>query len=649
MELKTENNCDSCESSSQTLKAGSNSFAIVTKFNWKKILTIVSGIFFIGGFFISWQFGNKEISQIFYYISILSGGYFVFLSAFRGLLRQRFLNINFLVTIAAIGAIYINQLAEAAAVIFFFALAEVFEEFGIDRARKAVESLIKKSPQTTILLSGDKVPVEKVKIKDVVIIRPGDLIPLDGLVIKGASSVDEATITGESVPKDKRDGDTVFAGTLNLNGYLEIEVTKESKDSTFAKIIALVEKAQTSRAPAQEFIDAFAKYYTPLVVVVAFLIALVPPLFFGGVFNEWLYRALVLLVIACPCALVISAPVSVASAIGGASRKGILIKGGKYLEALGKIKAVAFDKTRTLTLGEPYVSDVITFNGYSEEEVLADACGIEKFSSHPLAKSILDFAQSKGVTPHLMEKYENLAGKGGKAVCLVCDNLEHCVGNLKLMHANNVSTKEVLEKVEQFEKEGKTVILVSEGSNVMGMLVVADKIRDEASETVSRLKKMEIQSVMLTGDNPHTADSVAKQLGIENIYASLLPDEKVEKIDELKKKFMYVAMVGDGVNDTPSLATSTVGIAVGAGGSDVAIETADVVLMNSNLLNVPYAIDTGRRTLKTIKQNVIASLAVKAVFLILALFGFTHLEYAIGADSGMAILVILNGLRLFRV
>ena len=613
-----------------------------------KISTIISGASLLLAFALGWLGSPPLIAKILYFISIFSGGYFVFLGAIKGLFKKRFLNIDFLVTIAAIGAIYINQLAEAAAVVFFFSLAEVFEEYGIERSRKAVEALVKKSPQTAILADGRKVPVEQVKISEIAIVRPGDLIPLDGNVVKGVSSVDEATITGESVPKDKRVGDAVFAGTLNLNGYLEIEVIKESKDSIFSKIIALVERAQASRAPAQEFIDAFAKYYTPSVVAGAFLIAAVPPLFLGGVFSEWLYRALVLLVIACPCALVISTPVSIASAIGGASRRGVLIKGGKYLEVLGKIRAVAFDKTKTLTFGEPIVSNAVSFNGFSEEEVLADAAGIEKFSSHPLSKSILEFVQERGITPHLMEKYENIAGKGGKATCLVCNDLEHCIGNLKLIGANSVTTKEILEKTENLEKEGKTVVLVSERNQVTGALAISDKIRPESKEIIEKLNKLNIETAILTGDNAHAANFVAKELGIKKVYASLLPDEKLQRIEELKKQYNYVAMVGDGVNDAPSLAAANVGIAMGAGGSDAAIETADVALMNSNLLNIPFAINLGKKTLRVIKQNIIASLGIKAVFLVLALFGFTHLEFAIGADSGMAFLVIINGLRLFH-
>ena len=617
-------------------------------FDLKKILTVISGISLLFALVFGWLDLFEFIIFPLYAVSIISGGYFVFTAAVRGIIKQKFLNIDFLVIIAAIGAIYISQLAEAATVVFFFSLAEAFEKFGIERSKRALEELVKKSPQTATLRNGKKMSIEKIKVKDIVAVRPGDMIPLDGIVVKGVSSVDEATITGEPIPRDKREGDNVFAGTLNSQGYLEIEVIKESKDSTFAKIVDLVEKAQRSRAPSQDFIDRFAKYYTPGVVAVAAAITVIPVLFFGGVFGDWLYRALVLLVIACPCALVISTPVSIASAIGGASKRGLLIKGGKHLEMLGKIKAIAFDKTRTLTFGEPYISDIIAFNGYSEEEILADAAGIEKFSSHPLSKSILEFAEKKGITPHLMEKYENIAGKGGRADCVVCDDSRHCIGNLKLMRANNVSVKEVSDKIEKFEKEGKTVVLVSCGNKIMGALAIADKIRDSAGLTIQSLDKIGVHSVMVTGDNKHTANFVAKKLNIKEIYASLLPDEKVERVEELKNKFGFTAMVGDGVNDAPSLATATVGIAMGVGGSDVAIETADVALMNSNLSNIPYAVNLGKQTLRTIKQNIIASLGVKSIFLIFALLGFAHLEYAIGADSGIAILVILNSLRLFR-
>lgn len=613
---------------------------------WKKFLTIISGICVVSAFVLKFLYLNKE-ATILYYTALISGGYFVLIAAVRGLIKQRFLNIDFLVVIAAIGATYINQIGEAAAVVFFFSLAELFEEYGIEKSKKAVETLIKKAPKTAVLKSGEIVQVESVRKNDLILIKPGDQIPLDGKVVKGMSSVDESMITGESIPKDKKENDLVFSGTLNQNGFLEVEVTKENKDSTFNKIVQLMEEAQRSRAPTQEFIDKFAKYYTPSVVVFAFVLATVPALFFGAVFTVWLYKALILLVISCPCALAIATPISVASAIGGAAKRGILIKGGVHLEEIGKTKAVAFDKTRTLTLGEPYVTDVVPVGNHTEKEVLADAAGIESFSSHPLSKSILAYIQDKGITPHVMKQYENISGKGGKAICANCNGSEHAIGNIKLMGID-IRTP-ILKKIEELEKNGKTVVIIRESDQIIGIIGIADTIRKEAKEAVSLLDKMNITSAMLTGDNQHAAKYIADKSGIKMYFASLLPQEKVEKIDELKKKYKSVVMVGDGVNDAPALATANVGMVMGAKGSDVAIETADIALMNDNLLNVPYSISHGKRTLHVIKQNIVASLGVKFVFLTLAIFGLTTLEYAIGADSGMAILVIFNGLRLLRL
>lgn len=613
---------------------------------WKKFLTIISGVCVISAFIFKLLELNKEASVL-YYIALFSGGYYVLIAAVRGLIKQRFLNIDFLVVIAAIGAAYINQIGEAAAVVFFFSLAELFEEYGIEKSKKAVETLIRKAPKTAVLKNGEVVEVESVKISDLILIKPGDLIPLDGKVIKGMSSVDESMITGESIPKDKKENDMVFSGTLNQNGFLEVEVTKENKDSTFNKIVQLMEAAQRSRAPTQEFIDKFAKYYTPIVVLVAFIISTVPTLFFGAIFTEWLYKALILLVISCPCALAIATPISIASAMGGAAKRGILIKGGVHLEEIGKTKAVAFDKTRTLTLGEPYVTDVVPVGNHTEEEVLADAAGIESFSSHPLSKSILNYIQDKGITPHVMEKYENISGKGGKAICANCNGSEHAIGNVKFMGID--IPEPILKKVEELEKNGKTVVIIRESNQIIGILGIADTIRDEAKEAIRLLDKMNITSAMLTGDNQHAAKYIADKSGIKIYFASLLPQEKVEKIDELKKKYKSVVMVGDGVNDAPALATANVGMVMGAKGSDVAIEIADIALMNDNLLNVPYSISHGKRTLQIVKQNIVASLGVKLVFLTLAILGLTTLEYAIGADSGMAILVIFNGLRLIRL
>lgn len=634
--------CDNCEPEP---KAPVSTITV----NWKKLLTTVSGISVVLGFVLGVLSVPNALVNAIYYLAIFSGGIYVVKGAWRGLSKQRFLNIDFLVVIASIGALYLGELPEAAAVIFFFSLAEAFEEYGIDRSRRALQALIRKAPKTATLLDGNKIAVDEVRVGQVVSVRPGEIIPLDGRVIKGLSAVNEATITGESLPKDKREGDTVFAGTLNENGYLEVEVTKESKDSTFAKIVELVEQAQKAKAPTQEFIDRFAKYYTPSVVVVAVLLAVLAPLITGDPFSVWLERAIILLVISCPCALVVATPVAVTSAIGGASRKGVLIKGGKYLEELKKVRVIAFDKTGTLTLGEPYISDVVAFNGFTEAQVLEDAAGLEQFSSHPLAKSILNFAKEKGINPHRMQNYQNIAGKGGKATCIVCDDKDLYVGNLKLMNMHGVSVKKIVTTVEAFEKDGKTVVLVSEGKQVMGALAIADKLRDEAKETIKRLGDLGVETVMLTGDNQHAATYVAKNLGIREAFGSLLPDEKVKKIEMLRDKYGSVAMVGDGVNDAPSLALSSVGIAMGAKGSDVAIETADIALMNDNILNIPQTVSLSQKTSRTVKQNVTAALLAKVVFVVLAVFGISNLGIAIAADTGVALLVILNGLRLFKL
>lgn len=613
-----------------------------------KILTPISGVLLGVGFVVSFIFSQDDLSSLLYILSIAAGSVFVVQSAVRGLIRQRFLNISFLVVVASIGAIYIGVYAEAAAVVFLFSLAEFFESYGVERSRRAIAALIEKSPKVARLLDGTTVPVEQVQIGLVVVVRPGEQIPLDGVVVKGESAVDEASITGESVPVDKTVDDQVFASTLNVQGYLEIRVEKVSQDSTFSKIITLIEEAQASRAPTQAFIDKFAKYYTPTIVIISALIATIPTLIFGLPFEDWLYRALILLVIACPCALVIATPVAIASSIGGASRSGILIKGGKYLEKLAKVKAIAFDKTRTLTYGKHTVTDVLTFGSHSKEEVIADAAGIEAFSSHPLAESIVQYAKDNNIKPHAMDSYENVAGKGGRAQCLICEASSY-IGNRKLIAESGIDSLAFEADVERLEKEGKTVVLVAEGKEVIGALAISDQVRAEAKEVVSTLKKSGIESIMLTGDNEHSAAYVANLVGITNVKSSLLPEEKVESVKEMRDRYQTVAMVGDGVNDAPSLVTSDVGFAIGAGGTDAAIESADITLLSGNLLNVPQSIALAKATVKTIRVNITLALGIKVVFLVLAPFGLTNLVFAIAADSGMAIVVILNSLRLFSV
>lgn len=616
--------------------------------NWRAIATVVSGVGTIVGFLLSYAGVPVGITNILFLVSIVIGGIFVAQGAIEGLIKNKFLNIEFLVVIASIGALYLGELGEASAVIFFFSLAEAFESFGVKRSRKALEELVQNNPRQATLKDGRTINIDLVTLGSIVIVKPGDLIPLDGIIVIGTSTVNDASITGESLPKDKIVGDAVYAGTININGYLEIKVTKVSKDSTISKIVELVSSAQKSKTQAEEFIHKFAKYYTPGIAIIALFIFAIPVLFFDGAVSVWLERAITLLVIACPCALVIATPVTVTAALGGASKRGILIKGGKFLELLGKVKAIAFDKTGTLTIGRPVVTDVVTFNGFTEQQLLEDIAGMESFSTHPLSGAIVEYTKQKGITPHQMESYQNIPGKGGKAVCKVCDDLEHCVGNLKMMDAHNVSIGEITKETEKFEIEGKTVVLVSEKDKIMGMLGISDTLRETSAQTIKILAEENVSSAMLTGDNIHSASFIAKKLGIKDVFAGLLPEEKVEKIKEFKNKYGIVAMVGDGVNDAPALALSDVGIAMGAKGTDIALETADMVLMSNRIESIPDAIRLGKRTLSTIKINVGMAVGSKLIFLVLATLGIAHLGIAIAADTGVAILVILNGLRLFK-
>ena len=637
------NTCDHCHDDENQ---DSGIIGIFSMSGALKSLTPISGMLLAVGFIGSFSLPDGW-STLFYLLSILAGSVFVLRSAVKGLIRQRFLNISFLVVIASLGAIYIGEYGEAAAVVFLFSLAEWFESFGVERSRKAVAALIKKSPKVAQLKTGEIVPVEEVSIGMVVVVKPGELIPMDGVVVAGGSSVDEAAITGESTPSDKIVKSNVFAGTLNIQGYLEIQVEKKSSDSTFARIITLIEEAQASRAPTQTFIDNFARYYTPLVVVVSLLTVVIPVVLLGQPFDEWLYRAITLLVIACPCALVIATPVAIASAIGGASRHGILIKGGVYLEKLAKVKAVAFDKTRTLTYGRHTVTEVLAFGPHTKDEVIADAAGLEAFSSHPLAEVITQYAKDRNITPHNMESFENVAGKGGKAHCLVC-NAKSYIGNTKLMKEHAIEDKSFLAEIERLEKLGQTVVMVAEESELIGAIAIADTVREESSSVIMELKKAGVESAMLTGDNNLNASYVAQLVGIEVVRSELLPEDKVKAVKDLQTKYGSVAMVGDGVNDAPSLVTSNVGFAIGAGGTDAAIESSDISLLSGDLTAIPHSIRLAKATMSTIRFNLALAIGVKILFLILVPFGLTNLVFAIAADSGMAIVVILNSLRLFN-
>lgn len=573
----------------------------------------------------------------------------VFKSGFRSLVRLNFADINLLMTIAVIGAAYLREFEEAVIVIVLFALGEALQDLGIEKSQSALEELVNKTPKSALLKGNDeKTPIEQIKVGDVLIIKPGDYIPLDGEVVKGSSLVDEAAITGEPLPKNKYENDLVFAGSINGSGYLEVKVTKEAKDTTLQKIIDLTFKSAEEKSKSQKFIEQFAKYYTPSVVIIATLLVVIPVFILGEPLTPWLTQALTVLIISCPCALVISTPVSIFSSIGNATKKGILIKGGRFIEEIGKVKAIAFDKTRTLTLGEPVVSDIITFNGFKKEDVLACASGMEAFSEHPLAKSIIKKAQDEKLIPHGFNNFQAILGMGAKGECAVCLDKHHCLGNLKFITKEHKVGEEILKTVEQLEKEGKTAIVMSEDKNVVGVIGITDEIRQESRPTIKQLEELKVTPVMLTGDNQSAASFVASALGISQVRAGLLPDQKVEEILKLNMQYRHVGMVGDGINDAPALASSSVGIAMGAIGSDLAVENADIALMNNNMSLIPYLISLGRKTVQTIKLNTVLAVSTKLIFLILAVLGISNLPMAIFADVGITILIVFISLRLFN-
>ena len=573
----------------------------------------------------------------------------VILGGLKSLIHLNFSNINLLMTVATFGAVYLGELEEAVIIIILFAVSEALEEFGISRSQNALEELVEKAPKTALIKGQkEKTLIEKITIGDIVVVKPGDYIPLDGVVIEGESLVDESSITGEPLPRNKYKDELVFAGTLNSQGYLEIKVTKTSKDTTLAKIVDLTFQSAEHKSKAAKFIEKFASYYTPSVLVMATLITTVPVFFLNQPFDKWFIQSLTLLIIACPCALVISTPITIFSAIGNATRRGILIKGGQFLEEMGKIKAIAFDKTRTLTKGEPIISDVIPLNGYSKEELLACIAGAEIFSEHPIAKTIVESSQKIAGEIHKYKNFKAIMGKGISGECLVCVDKHHCIGTLRFVMEEHKVDARVVKIVEGFEKEGKTAIVVCDAKKAEGVIGVVDEIRSESKDTINDLHQLKVKTVMLTGDNDSAAKYVASQVGVDEVHAKLLPDEKVTQLLILVKKYKDVAMVGDGINDAPALTTSSVGIAMGAIGSEVAVENADIALMNNNLKLIPFLVRLGKASVQTIRLNIGAAIGVKLLFLTLALFGKSSLALAIFADVGMTLVVVANSLRLFN-
>jgi Zn2+/Cd2+-exporting ATPase len=596
------------------------------------------------------QYGEEHIFPIIgYAVAIVIGGYSLFMKGLKNLSRLKF-DMNTLMTIAIIGAALIGEWGEGATVVILFAISEALERYSMDKARQSIESLVDIAPKEAFIRRGNEemlIKVEDIVVGDTMIVKPGQKLAMDGLVVKGTSTLNQAAITGESVPVTKSVDDEVFAGTLNEEGLLEVQVTKKVEDTTLSKIIHLVEEAQAERAPSQAFVDKFAKYYTPAIVMLALFIAVIPPIF-GGDWSEWIYQGLAVLVVGCPCALVVSTPVAVVTAIGNAAKNGVLIKGGIYLEETGHLKAIAFDKTGTLTKGVPAVTDILTFGG-EQNELLLITAAIEKGSQHPLASAIIRKAEEKGLMFNdvSVEEFQSITGKGIKAKV---NNQMYYVGSpnfFEELHGSIPNDRK--EKVTELQIQGKTVMVLGTETEILSFIAVADEMRESSKEVIGKLNGMGIETVMLTGDNARTAAAIGKRVGVSDIRADLLPEDKLNFIKELRRRYQSVAMVGDGVNDAPALAASTVGVAMGGAGTDTALETADIALMSDDLSKLPYTIKLSRRALMIIKQNITFSLAIKLLALLLVVPGWLTLWIAIFADMGATLIVTLNSLRLLKV
>lgn len=583
-----------------------------------------------------------------YLLSIISGAWYVLPKAWYALRRLR-PDMNFLMTIAVIGAIAIGEWFEAATVSFLFAVSLALEAWSVGRARRAVEALMAIAPPSVRLIKDGRereVSPADVLVGDKFLVKPGDRIALDGTVVSGVSEVNQAPITGESVPVPKEQGSQVFAGTVNGDGALEVEATRLAGETTLAQIIRMVGEAQSRRAPSEQWVDRFAQIYTPVVLIAAVLIATLAPLVFGAAWGDWLYRGLVLLVIGCPCALVISTPVSIVASLAAAARNGVLVKGGVHIETPSKLKAVALDKTGTLTEGKPAVVAVEPMNGHTESELLERIGAMEAHSDHPLARAIVDYVAARGITAMPATDFQTVQGKGATARF---SGKPYWLGSHRYLEDRGQETPEVHDRIVEMSRSGKTVVVVGNDEHVCGFITLADKVRPEAHDSVQRLHQAGIAHViMLTGDNQPTAEAIAAQTGVDEIRAELLPADKVSAVEELVRRYGSVAMIGDGINDAPAMGRASLGIAMGAAGSDAAIEAGDVALMSDDLSKLPWLISHSHQTMTIIRQNIVLSLGVKGVFVILTLLGHASLWAAIAADMGVSLVVIANALRLLR-
>jgi Zn2+/Cd2+-exporting ATPase len=614
----------------------------------------ISGFLTAAGFSLTWlKLGPEWWAQSLFAAATLAGALLVFPAAW-GALKKRRLDINVLMAVAVTGAWCIGEGAEAASVVFLFSLSELLESWATGRARRAIESLLKLSPPTAWGRDDDgtqrEIPVDEIRVGTEIFIKSGSRIPLDGEVSAGNSSVDQAAITGESLPVEKSLGDPVYAGTLNGEGSLSVRVTKSATESTLARIIQLVGEAEQQKPPTQRFVDRFAAVYTPVIFAIALLVAVVPPLVFSEPWSFWLYRALVLLVISCPCALVIATPVSIVSGLTALARRGVLVKGGVHLETVGKLRALAVDKTGTLTLGQPKVLSILSCSDLTEDEILAAAAAINSHSQHPLALAITEAATARGLAFPEASNYRSVTGRGAFATV---GGQPHFIGNPALAAEQAFCGLEYKDQIARGEEKGHSLAVLGrlgtagEEGIVLGIIATADTLRPNVAAALQRIREAGVEHIiLLSGDHQQTVSNIAAQAGIREAIGGLMPDEKVQSIKQLLTQYTHVGMVGDGVNDAPALALASVGFAMGAIGSDTAIETADIALMEDDLSKVADAILMGQRTLRMIRFNVIFALSIKALFLVLAMTGHAGLWLAILADTGATLLVILNALRL---
>jgi len=617
---------------------------------WKgkpQILSLlVCGVFIVLAF-LSERLGVPHQSARYIYgLAILIGIYFPAKMGFLAL-KTLTLNIRLLMVIGAMGAIFLGFWEEAALLVFIYSLGDVLEAYAVDKARGAIRILMELAPKEALVRrNGNEVilPVEEINIGDVVIVRPGEKISVDGKVFHGTSFVDQSPITGESIPVEKKVGDEVFAGTVNQRGSLEIKVVKKSSDTTLARIIHSIEEAQAKKSSYQRFGEKFGKYYTPAMFLLGIGVAIIPPLFFGGDWQSFIYRGLVVFVVSCSCGLALSVPVSVVAAIANSARKGILFKGGAYLESAQELRVIAFDKTGTLTIGRPVVTDIVAYD-LSEKEVLALAGSIESRSEHPIAEAIVRKAKVSGASFLVPEEFEAITGLGIKAKI---KGTFYFVGNSRLFQENGFSVIQAQSEISRLENEGKTAVLVGNKEKLLGILAVADKIRLESKEAIQTLKNSGLKVVVLTGDNKRVAKAIALQLGVDEYLTELLPEDKVKAVRELKERFGKIGMVGDGINDAPAMVEANVGIAMGAAGSDVAIETGDIVLMSDDLSKISYALKLSRRAIRNMRQNIVASLAIVAFLIPTALIGWLNLVPGLIFNEVSALIVIVNALRLLR-